>query len=119
MLDLRDYTPSTKEVAEMSARLGISPSDLTAQLPSAVDVRQYCSPIDNQGPLGACTAHAAVGIVEYFQNRAFNSYVDGSRLFVDKTTRNLMGVVGDTGAWLRYTMAALTYCGVPPEKYWP
>ncbi|KKM61702.1 hypothetical protein LCGC14_1529110, partial [marine sediment metagenome] len=23
------------------------------------------------------------------------------------------------GAWLRTTMAALTYCGVAPEKYWP
>jgi C1A family cysteine protease len=30
-----------------------------------------------------------------------------------------MGVVGDTGAWLRSTMGAMALCGVPPEKYWP
>jgi C1A family cysteine protease len=29
-----------------------------------------------------------------------------------------MGVVGDTGAWLRNTMGALVLCGVPPERYW-
>ena len=30
-----------------------------------------------------------------------------------------MGVVGDTGAWLRNTIGALLFCGAPPEKYWP
>lgn len=30
-----------------------------------------------------------------------------------------MQVTGDTGAWLRETMAALVLCGVPDEKYWP
>lgn len=117
--DLRDYTTSTPVIAEMSAKLGISMGTLAGAQPSSVDLRKYCSPIDNQGALGSCTAHAAVGIVEYFQNRAFQSYCDGSKLFVYKITRNLMGVTGDTGAWLRYTMAALTYCGLPPEKYWP
>lgn len=119
MPDLRDYTPSTPVIAELSAKLGMSPGGLTTARSSSVDLRKYCSPIDNQGELGSCTAHAAVGVVEYYQNRAFQSYVDGSKLFVYKVTRNLMGVTGDTGAWLRYTMAALTYCGVPPEKYWP
>ncbi|WP_224250130.1 C1 family peptidase [Hyalangium gracile] len=119
MPDLRDYTPVTPVVAEMSARLGISPGHFAAALPSSIDLRRYCSPIDNQGALGSCTAHAAVGIVEYFQNRSYESYVEGSKLFVYKVTRNLMNVQGDTGAYLRYTMAALTYCGVPPEKYWP
>jgi C1A family cysteine protease len=30
-----------------------------------------------------------------------------------------MQVTGDTGAWLRNVMGALSLCGVPPEKYWP
>ena len=60
-----------------------------------------------------------MGVVEYFQRRAFGKHIDGSRLFVYKTTRNLMQVTGDTGAWLRNTMGALVLCGVPPEKYWP
>ena len=60
-----------------------------------------------------------MGVIEYFERRAFNRHIDGSRLFVYKATRNLMGVTGDTGAWLRNTMGAMVLCGVPPEKYWP
>jgi C1A family cysteine protease len=116
--DLRDYTEAHPEVAKMAGKLGVSA--LKGGPPSSsVDLRKWCSPIEDQKNLGSCTAHAAMGIVEYFENRAFNNYIDGSRLFVYKTTRNLMGVVGDTGAWLRNTMGALVLCGVPAEKYWP
>ena len=73
----------------------------------------------NQGELGSCTAQAGVGIVEYYERRAFNKHIEGSRLFLYKVTRNLMQVTGDTGAWLRDTMGALAHCGVPDEKYWP
>lgn len=120
--DLRDYTVETPDVAKMSKDLRISPTLLKGMskgLPTSVDLRQWCSPIEDQGDLGSCTANASVGVVEYSENKAFNKYIDGSRLFVYKTTRNLMGVVGDTGAWLRNTMGALVLCGVPPEKYWP
>lgn len=117
--DLRDYTEEQSEIAEMVKNLGITlKAKKTKVLPPDVDLRPYCSPIDNQYSLGSCTAHAAIGIVEYFEKRAFEKYVDRSRLFVYKTTRNLLGITGDTGAWLRNTMGALTLCGVPPEKYW-
>jgi C1A family cysteine protease len=33
--------------------------------------------------------------------KAYGKHIDGSRLFLYKTTRNLMHVTGDTGAWLR------------------
>jgi C1A family cysteine protease len=87
--------------------------------PTFVDLRPWCSAIEDQGGLGSCTANAAVGIVEYFQRRAKGKHLDGSRLFVYKATRNLIGTVGDTGAWLRNTMGALVLCGVPGESYWP
>jgi C1A family cysteine protease len=102
----------------MTKRLKV-PAAPPPQLATSVDLRSWCSPIENQGQLGACTAHAAVGIVEYFERRGFNKYIDGSRLFVYKTTRNLLGVTGDTGAWLRNTMGAMVLCGIPPEHYWP
>ncbi len=44
--------------------------------------------------------------------------MEGSRLFLYKTTRNLMQVKGDAGAWSRSTMSALALCGVAEEKYW-
>ncbi|HEB51415.1 MAG TPA: cysteine protease [Desulfobulbus sp.] len=120
MPDLRDYTDKVPEIAKMSKKLGLATSQKKMKaLPPDVDLRAWCSPVEDQKRLGSCTANAAVGVVEYFQNRAFGKYIDGSRLFVYKTTRNLMGVTGDTGAWLRNTMGALALCGVPNEKYWP
>lgn len=88
-------------------------------LPHSVDVRQWCSPIEDQGPLGSCTAHAGVGLLEYFERRAFGKHIDASRLFLYKTTRDLLQWTGDTGAYLRTTMQALVLFGVPPEKYLP
>lgn len=117
--DLRDYTDEKPEIAAMVKKLGLPRGENLKAMPDTVDLRAWCSPIENQGGLGSCTANAAVGVVEYFQSRAFSKYIDGSRLFVYKTTRNLMQVTGDTGAWLRNTMGALALCGVPAEKYWP
>lgn len=118
--DMRDYTEEHPNIAPMAEQLGVSVTlKAPPALPPTEDLRQWCSPIENQGRLGSCTAHAGVGVVEYFENRAFGRHIDGSRLFVYKATRNLLGVTGDTGAWLRTTMGALRLLGVPPERYWP
>lgn len=116
--DLRDYTEQVKDIPEMTKKLGIPPQE-DVEIPEETDWREYCSEVEDQGRLGSCTAHAAVGAAEYFQRRAYQDHIDGSRLFVYKVTRNLMGVTGDKGAWIRNTMGALVYGGVPPEKYWP
>jgi C1A family cysteine protease len=60
-----------------------------------------------------------VGLFEYFEKKATSSYIDASRLFLYKTTRNLLGLTGDTGAYLRTTAASMLLFGVPPEKYYP
>lgn len=117
--DLRDYTEENPEIATMAKKLGLPQGGNLKAMPDAVNLRTWCSPIENQGGLGSCTAHAAVGVVEYFQRRASGKHIEGARLFVYKATRNLMQVTGDTGAWLRNTMGALALCGVPDEKYWP
>ncbi len=117
--DLRDYTEQEPQIAAMTKKLGLArPAALKAQ-PASVDLREWCSAVENQKSIGSCTAQAAVGVVEYFQRRAFGKHLEGSRLFVYKTTRNLMQTTGDTGAWLRSAMGALKLCGVPDEKYWP
>jgi C1A family cysteine protease len=90
-----------------------------SSLPATTDLRQYCSPIEDQGNLGSCTAHAAMSLLEYFEKKSFGKHINGSRLFLYKTTRNLMQVTGDTGAYMRTTMGALTLFGVPPESYYP
>jgi len=117
--DLRDYTDEHPEIMKIVENLGITKAKkMKTALPVQVDLRQWCSPVENQGNLGSCTANAAVGIVEYYEKRAFGKYFDGSRLFIYKAARNLLGWVGDTGANLRTTMAALALFGVPLETYW-
>lgn len=114
--DLRDYSENTPAIQEMTNKLGINAK---TAIPAKADLRSWCPPVEDQGQIGSCTANAAIGMIEYFENRAFGKYIDGSRLFVYKTTRNLMKEKGDTGAYLRNAMGALVLCGVPPEKYWP
>lgn len=118
--DLRDYDETKPTISNMAKKLGLAAGGKkTSTLPKKVDLRNWCSPVEDQEGLGSCTAHAAVGVVEYFQRRAHGKHLEGSRLFVYKATRNLMQVKGDTGAWLRNTMGALALCGVPEERYWP
>lgn len=89
-------------------------------LPPKVDLRPLCPPIEDQKSLGSCTANAAIGLMEYLQMQSGESRrVDLSRLFLYKTTRRLMGVKGDTGAYIRTTIKAAASFGVPPEQYWP
>jgi len=117
MPDLRDYTENNAQIELINTKLGIDvgePKDVTS-----VDLRKWCSPVENQLKLGSCTAHAGIGIVEYYERRAFNKHIEGSRLFLYKVTRNLMQQTGDTGGRLRDVMRALALCGVAAEKYWP
>lgn len=132
--NLRDFTiHSDEDQMNLSSRLkplkqrsvksdlgtlGVLKTGQTA-LPQTMDLRQWCSEIENQKHLGSCTAHAGVGLVEYFENRAHGRYIDASRLFLYKTTRNLLHWEGDTGAYLRTTMEAMTLFGIPPEEYCP
>jgi len=116
--DFRDFTPRTPQVAKILAK-SQALKKAQAAPPPRVDLRQWCSPIKDQGQLGSCTANAAAGLMEYFELRAFGTYLDGSRLFLYKVERDLLGWTGDQGAYLRTAMQAMVMFGVPPEKYWP
>jgi len=116
--DFRDYTVESESVKTMLAQAGAA-KKAKLGLPVTSDLRAWCSPVENQGTLGSCTANAGVGMVEYFERKAFGKHIDGSRLFLYKVTRGLLHWTGDTGAFLRSTMGALVLFGVPPEEYWP
>jgi len=129
--DIRDYTKETVEVREILAgRMGggevargaggaARARRPRASLPGKVDLREWCSAVEDQGMLGSCTANAGAGVIEYYERRAFGKYVEASRLFLYKVTRNLMKMKGDTGGFLRTTIGAMVLFGVPPEEYWP
>jgi len=115
--DFRDYTEEHDEISKILAPARVLKTK--PAVPASADLRAWCSPVENQGSLGSCTANAGTGVVEYYENRAFGKYVDASRLFLYKASRNLLHLSGDTGAFLRNTMGALVLFGVPPEEYWP
>jgi len=125
--DFRDYTQHTEEVAQLLEPTGLLRGGLRsrrkkkgkADLPASSDLRPWCAPIEDQLGLGSCTAHAGVGVLEYYERKSFGKFIDASRLFLYKVTRNLMHQKGDTGAYLRSTMGAMVLFGVPPEEYWP
>jgi C1A family cysteine protease len=114
--DIRDYTDKNNKIIPMLQNIKIIEPE---SLPSKVDLRKWCSPVEDQKNIGSCTAHAVAGVAEYFGNRAFGKYIDASRLFLYKTTRNLLQYTGDTGAFLKSAIGALILFGVPPEEYWP
>lgn len=116
--DFRDYSPKADEIQKILK--GSSAIEAPSRrLKQKTDLREYCSAVEDQGDLGSCTAHAGIGLLEYFERRAFGKYIDASRLFLYKATRNLMGVQGDTGALIRTTMKAMAIFGCPPERYLP
>jgi C1A family cysteine protease len=123
-IDLDKVPPQLKALGQkdsikaMLAKVGVAKA-ARVSIPVSVDLRSWFSPVENQGSLGSCTANAGVGIMEYFERRAFGKHIDASRLFLYKATRNIMHSTGDTGAFLRSTMGALVLFGVPPEEYWP
>ncbi|MGD8294612.1 MAG: C1 family peptidase [Desulfobacterales bacterium] len=116
--DIRDFTPETDQIAEFFHKSkAIKPPK--AGIKKKVDLSSWCSPVENQGNIGSCTAHAGVGLLEYYERRAFGHHLDASRLFLYKVTRKLLHWTGDTGAWLRTTMKAMVLFGIPPEEYYP
>ena len=49
--------------------------------PNLVDLRNYCSPIENQGSLGSCTGQSIAGAIELL-NKRNGKPTDVSRLFI-------------------------------------
>ncbi len=115
--DFRDYTEKTGGVREVLEPTGVMRAKSVP--PSSVDLRKWCSPVEDQRNLGSCTAQAGAGIIEYYERKTYGRHIEASRLFLYKVTRNLMKMKGDTGGFLRTTMGAMILFGVPPEEYWP
>jgi hypothetical protein len=89
-------------------------------LPEVVDLRPYCTAIENQGQIGSCTANAAVGALEYHCKRRDGQSPDLSRLFVYFNARRMRGtVMEDTGAFIREAMASVLAFGACTEESWP
>ncbi|OIO22098.1 cysteine protease [Candidatus Micrarchaeota archaeon CG1_02_47_40] len=108
--DERDYTRETPKIKALLKK--------EKETPSKIDLRKDCPKIFNQGEIGSCTANAAAALLEYHNIRTYKKEGALSRMFIYKSTRDLMQSKGDSGAYIRTTMGALALFGAPPEKYW-
>ena len=90
-------------------------------LPVSIDLRQYCSAIEDQGQLGSCTGNAIAGIIELMQRKQNPTRGrDVSRLFIYYEERVLIGTVNsDSGAYIRDGIKVVNKKGAPLENLWP
>ncbi len=90
------------------------------KLPAKVDLRAGCSPVEDQGQLGSCTANALVGNLEFLELKAGHTVTDLSRLFIYYNERAMEGTINeDAGAMIRDGVKSLVNLGVCGEKQWP
>ena len=90
------------------------------RLPQSVDLRAKCSPVEDQGQLGSCTANALAGNVEFLDYSPDKKYADVSRLFIYYNERVIEhSVKTDAGAMLRDGIKTLAKQGVCAEAVWP
>jgi hypothetical protein len=89
-------------------------------IPDKVDLRQYCTAVEDQGQLGSCTANATVGAMEYLYKKRDGQSVDLSRLFTYYNSRRMRGTTNqDTGAYISDATASILAFGVCREDIWP
>jgi hypothetical protein len=79
--DSPDHLLAARQAMAKSAHGRHLPAD-TRTFPRQHENLQWCSPVEDQGPLGSCTAQVVVGLIEFMQRRAGGEHIDGSRLFL-------------------------------------
>jgi|SRR5579864_2658410 len=99
--------------------------------PPIVDLRQQCSPVEDQGQLGSCTSFAWAGMLEFLELQALNNkvaspeiltptYTPFSHLFIYYNERFIDGDVSqDGGSQLRTGAQAVATYGDCSEPTWP
>jgi C1A family cysteine protease len=95
---------------------------MVAVLPSAVNLRKWCSDVQDQGQLGSCTANAWAGLLQYNENKypvGGRKYFNMSRLFIYYNERVIGNTVNeDSGAQLRDGAKAIATYGSCAEYDW-
>lgn len=116
LADFRDY--SKHDVPEIMNKLKLETD--ASEIPPKNDFSSLFTAVRNQGSLGSCTAYASVaGMGEFYNKNVNNDITQLSTLFQYKMTRDLMGVTGDVGAFMRTAMKSMAVYGTVPEKEYP
>lgn len=99
---------------------GAAVAGAATEVNGVLDLRQWCSPIENQAQAGSCVGNSVVGALEFLQIRNGLPYTDLSRLFVYYNSRLMHGDQDkDDGTYIRIAMGTLSSLGTCSEKKWP
>ena len=84
-----------------------------------LDLRQWCSPIENQLQLSECVADSTTSGLEFLEIRSGKPHVNLSRLFLYYNARLQMQETDkDEGTYIRLAFASLTTLGTCTEATW-
>lgn len=90
------------------------------RLPTRADLRAFCPPVENQGTIGSCTAHALIGNLKFLAKKTGHRTTHLSRLFLYYNARVLENTAhADEGAMIRNGVKSLVKLGVCREALWP
>ena len=102
------------------AALGGLVADPGSEVNGILDLRKWCSPVEDQGHLGSCVANATVGSLEFLQIRNGLPLNDLSRLFIYYNARLMhQDQDVDEGSYIRLAMGTLSSLGTCSESKWP
>jgi len=95
-------------------------ADPAISLPQSVDLRPQCSPVEDQGQLGACTSFGTIGALEFLELKDGKPLNILSHLFEYYNSRLLEGTTNqDSGAQIRDAIKAAKMYGICTEKTLP
>jgi C1A family cysteine protease len=112
------WRPDLPDHRDVRYSLALMPKE-TLAVPPQVDLSITMPPVQDQGPIGSCTAHAALAVMGHNALVQQRPFVLLSRLFAYYNARALEGVASaDVGATLRGMIQGLARNGVCAEDTW-
>jgi len=102
---------------ERSGAATLSPERATF---GVLDLRKWCSPIEDQGHLGSCVGNGVASALEFLQIRNGKPFTDLSRLFVYYNSRLMTrDQEKDEGTYIHIAFGTLSSLGTCSESKWP
>lgn len=112
-----DWKFSANKATLLAASVGVSSPGV--EVDGVLDLRKWCSPVEDQGRLGSCVGNAVVGALEFLQIRSGMTLTDLSRLFVYYNSRLMhQDQDKDAGTYIRLAFGTLSSLGTCSERRW-